>query len=461
MKKSVISVLMLFFYFILSAQRPADEKKILEQFRMEIEQDLTKNILPFWAKHAPDPAGGFYGTLNYDATPVPTANKGGILNARILWTFSIAYRVLGNEEYRQLADRAARYFLDHFIDKEYGGVFWDLKADGTPADMQKQSYVNAFGIYGLSEHFRATGNIESLQGAVAIYNVLVKHACDSVNGGFIENFSREWEIPENLFAPKGMNNNLHVLEGLTNLYRVWRDPGLARQLARQIDVMSNKVLDQKTWHEQLFLSMDWKNLLHIDSYGHDIEFSWLLVEAAEVLGDEQVIADTKRIAVNIADVQRKEGIMPEGYIKGEKNRDPAQRSFGAFPQAGQDRKLTEEEQLRIKQMQEMMKAQMEEVAKHGERLEWWPQAETVVGYINAWQINGDEKFLETAVGAWNWIKKYVVDYEYGEWYGNVYSDGTPVKQSQKASMWRCPYHNSRMGFEIISRIPRRQSCNPE
>jgi mannobiose 2-epimerase len=333
--------------------------------------------------------------------------------------------MLGDEQYKDLADKAARYFLDHFIDKEYGGVFWDLKADGTIANAQKQSYVNACGIYGLSEHFRATGNIESLQGAISIYQAMIKHAYDPVNDGFIENFERDWKLPANLQFPKTMKNNLHVLEGLTNLYRVWHDPELRNHLRKQIDVMSNKILDQNTWHERLYLTMDWNARMRIDSYGHDIEFSWLLVEAAEVLGDENIIADTKRIAVNISDIQLKEGTAPEGYIKGEK-------FYGDRPGFGGQRNSQNAVRL--------------------EHVEWWPQAEAVVGYVNAWQISGDKKFLDAAVKAWDWIKKYVIDYEYGEWYGNIHVDGTPVKTSQKASMWRCPYHNSRMGFEIMSRI---------
>jgi len=455
MRKLIIPAVILVFVCVASAyaqHSPADDATAI-QLRQEIVADLTGNILPFWAKNTPDPAGGFYGYVNADATPVPDAAKGGILNARLVWTFSTAYRVLGDEKYRELADRAARYFLDHFIDKEYGGVFWEVNADGTPSNMQKQSYVNAFGIYGLSEHFRATGNIESLQGAISIYEAMIKHVYDPVNGGYIENFSREWVMPDNLFAPKGMNNNLHVLEGLTNLYRVWRDPGLAQHLRRQIDVASHKILDQTIWHENLYMSMDWTNTTRIDSYGHDIEFSWLLVEAAEVLGDEAVLADTRRIAVNIADVQLKEGTMPTGYIKGEKFWEPMPRgAFGAPPAPAAGAKLTKEEQQRQKAMQDAMKARQQEVEKHGEIIEWWPQAEAVVGYVNAWQISGDRKFLDAAVNAWDYIKKYVIDREYGEWYGKFHEDGTPVKTAEKTSMWRCPYHNSRMGFEIMSRI---------
>ncbi|MDR3340513.1 MAG: AGE family epimerase/isomerase [Candidatus Symbiothrix sp.] len=450
--KNCIALGLILLLIFSCAPKPTAEEIAASQMKQEIVDDLKNNVLAFWAKYAPDSDAGFYGQILADATPVPEANKGAILNARILWTFSSAYRELNDEQYKVLADRAANYFLDHFLDKEYGGVFYDLHADGTPAAMQKVVYANAFAIYGLSEHYRATKNQASLDAAIDIFNTLATHAYDSINGGFIEQFSREWVMPENLYSPKSMNNNLHVLEALTNLYRVWKDPVLEKIFRKQIDVESYKVLDQNTWHENLYLTMDWQNLRHIDSYGHDIEFSWLLVEAAEVLGDEAVLADTKRIAVNIAEVQLKEGTDSLGYIKGEKNHDPAPQGFGAFPPPRQNVKLSKEDQARINRMQEMMAAARAAVEQHGERLEWWPQAEAVIGYYNAYQISGDVKFLHASIAAWNWINQYYVDREVGEWYGNVHADGTPVKTSEKASMWRCPYHNSRMGFEMMNRI---------
>jgi mannobiose 2-epimerase len=402
------------------AVKPSPEEQAMNQLKQEIVADLTDNILPFWASHSPDPAGGFYGTLLPDGTAKDNAEKGGILNARLLWTFSSAWRVLKDERYKTLADRAQRYFIDHFIDKEYGGSFYVLNADGSPLATQKNTYQNAFAIYGLSEHYRATGNEESLREAIGIYNKLVEHAFDPQHKGFIEECSREWTQDNERFVhSKTMNTNLHVLEAFTNLYRVWQDPGLYQQLKDEIDVASHKILDQTTWHEILYLSMDWTPApVRIDSYGHDVEFSWLLVEAAEVLGDKAILEDTKRIAVNLAAVQIKEGLTPEGYIRGEK-------FHGELP------------------------PWQTEDALH--RLEWWPQAEAVVGFVNAWQISGDKKYLDAAVLAWEWTKKYMIDHEYGEWYGNVLEDGSPVKTFEKASQWRCPYHNSRMGFEIIAR----------
>lgn len=389
----------------------AKEDQQPKQLRDEIVKDLTENILPFWAKYSPDPSGGFYGTLHFNATPKPNAEKGGILNARLVWTFSTAYRMLKTENYKILADRAQRYFIDHFIDKKYGGTFLTVKADGSPLNTQKMTYQNAFAIYGLSEHYRATENKESLSVAIDIYKKMVKYAYDPVDGGFIEIFTRDWQMIYQ-DSPKTMNTNLHVLEALTNLYRVWKDPGLRAQLRRQIDIMSNKVLDQNTWHERLFLTMDWQNQSDIDSYGHDIEFSWLLVEAAEVLGDETILEEAKHIAVNIAAVQLTQGIDRNGAMIYEKS--------GAHV---------------------------------NEDLEWWPQTESVVGFFNAWQISGEKKYLDAAIRTWEWIKANMIDHEYGEWYSKVNPDGTPDKKRVKADQWRCPYHNGRMGFEIMTRIP--------
>ncbi|MDR0972604.1 MAG: AGE family epimerase/isomerase [Prevotellaceae bacterium] len=387
------------------------DKRDITQLKEEIKADLTGNILHFWAKYAPDPAGGFYGQLNYDGSPRANAPKAGILNARILWTFSSAYRLLGDEQYKQLADRAQRYILDHFVDKKYGGTYLLLKADGTPLDSTKMVYQNAFAIYGLSEHYRATGNAESLQAAIAVYQTLIKYAYDPVYKGFIETCTREWkEIPTR--EPKTMNTNLHVLEALTNLYRVWKDEGLREMLREEIDVMANKVLNRKTWHEQLYFTNDWQSLRNIDSYGHDIEYSWLMTEAAEVLGNVRVLEDIRHVAVNMAEVQLQQGFDKNGGMMYEKD--------GEHLNNG---------------------------------LEWWPQAESVVGYLNAWQISGERKYLDTAIRSWNWIKKYMIDKEYGEWYRTVSPDGTPSVRRPKADQWRCPYHNSRMGFEVLIRFP--------
>jgi mannobiose 2-epimerase len=328
---------------------------------------------------------------------------------------------LKDEQYLTLANRAQRYFLDHFIDKEYGGSYYTLTAAGEPLAANKDTYQNAFAVYGLSEHYHATGNKESLDAAIAIYRKMVEHMYDPEHGGYIgcvecrsrgALFSREWEMPD-IEYPKTMNTNLHVIEALTSLYRVWKDAGLREQLRELIHVMSYKMVNQETWHQKLFLTMDWQNQRDIDSYGHDIEFSWLLVEAAEVLGDEDVLKDTERIAVNMAAVQLAEGIDEKGAMMNDREGDHLNAN-----------------------------------------LSWWVQSEAVVGFLNAWQISGDRKFLDAAVRNWEWIKTYMIDREHGEWYGGVNTEGEPRRNGVKADQWRCPYHNSRMGLEVILRFSR-------
>jgi mannobiose 2-epimerase len=409
--KHLILVITILLVATSCATKLSEDQKRITQLKQEIVLDLTDNILSNWAKYSPDPSGGFYGALNFDWTPRENASKGGILNARLLWTYSTAYRILKDELYLTLANRAQQYFLDHFIDPIYGGSFYTVTATGEPLSMQKDTYQNAFAIYGLSEHYRATGNKESLDAAIAIYRKFAEHVYDPVNGGFIQSFDREWNMIE-VRSPKTMNTNLHVLEALTNLYRVWKDEDLREKLKQEIYVMSYKVLNQATWHEQLYLTMDWVNQREDDSYGHDIEFSWLLYEAAEVLGDEEILEDTKRIAINLVDVQLQEGVDEKGAMMYEK--------------AG-ERLIT--------------------------NLQWWVQAETIVGCLNAWQITGDGKYIDAAARQWEWIKTYMIDYQYGEWFGNVNPDGIPRPNDVKADQWRCPYHNSRMGFEVMTRFP--------
>ena len=412
MKKVLLAIAILCIA-VSCSQKLSEEEIIIAQLKQEIVQDLTENILANWAKYSPDPAGGFYGYLNFEWQPRENASKGGILNARLLWTYSAAYRMLQDEKYLTLANRAQRYFIDHFIDKEYGGSFYVVSATGDPLDTNKQSYQNAFAIYGLSEHYRATGNQESLDAAIGVYRKMIENAWDPVHGGFIESFTREWEMIE-IESPKQMNNNLHCLEALTNLYRVWKDEGLKKYLQEEIYVMSRKVLNQQTWHERLFFTMDWQqNQRETDSYGHDIEFSWLLYEAAEVLGDEDILKEIEHISLNIASVQLEEGVDENGAMRSDKVGDHVSTNFS-----------------------------------------WWPQNETVVGFLNAWQLSGDRKFLDAAVRNWEWIKTYMIDYENGEWYGSVSADLTPRRNGVKADQWRCPYHNSRMGLEVMIRFPK-------
>jgi mannobiose 2-epimerase len=417
MRTCTASIALLLLLFAPSCSDREETGQKLHQIREEIQTELLTNILPFWALYSPDPAGGFHGTLRNDGRPVPDAPKGLVLNARILWTFSAAWRAFEVENYKQLADRAQRYLIDYFIDPEYGGAYWLLNADGIPLDTNKQTYGIAFAVYALSEHYRATGNKESLEQAIALRNALHRLAYDAVNGGYVDSFTRDWQLPDRFgydgqgLAPKTMNTHLHILEAFTNLCRVWPDKQLKKQLTHLIHLFFDEIISPETLHQRLFFTMEWNSLDEIDSYGHDIELSWLLCEAAEVTEDEQLIERARQTAVALTDVQIEEGWSPLGYLYYEK-------SGGVL----------------------------------SKNIEWWPQAETVVALINAWQISGNPEYVATALTTWRWIKENLTDSEHGEWYCRLDENFLPITSLPKADMWKCPYHNSRMAFETIERI---------
>jgi mannobiose 2-epimerase len=395
MGKQTTTIALLLILFIASCSDKKETERKLHQMREEILSDLITNVLPFWEIYSPDPAGGFYGTILNNGLPVPQADKALVLNARILWAFSSAYRTFEVKHYKQFADRAQKYIIDHFIDPEYGGAYWLVNAEGIPLDTNKHTCGIAFAIHALSEHYRATGNKESLEQAIALYNTLQEHAYDPVNGGYIDSFTRNWQLPEHFgydgktLTPKTMSTHLHILEAFTNLYRVWPDKQLKKQLKRLVTLFYNE----------------------IDSYAHDIQLSWLLYEAVKIIGDDRLLEQTKQTVIHLVDTQIAEAWNPQGYISLEKS-------------SGESSK----------------------------NVEWWPQAEAVIALINAWQISNDPKYATTALTTWNWIKQNLVDSEYGEWYYCLDKNIMPITTLPKANIWKGPYHNTRMAFETLRRI---------
>ncbi len=394
--------------------------KKLEALREEVKDELVNDILPFWMNRMTDrEQGGFYGRIDGNNCLHPDAPKGAILNARILWTFSAAFRLLKKPEYLETATRAKRYLLDFFYDKQYGGIFWELNADGTPSDAKKQIYALGFAIYGLSEYARATGGREALEYAVRLFEVIEKYSFDPVQNGYVEALTREWQPIQDMRLSdkdenekKTMNTHLHILEPYANLYRVWKEERLEKQLRNLIKVFVTRILDAESGHLNLFFEEDWSNKYHIISYGHDIEASWLIHEAALALGDQGLLAEIEPVIVKIAQAA------DEGL-----NRDGS-----------------------------MIYENFVDKQKVDRELHWWVQAENVVGHINLYQYFHDEDALRKALKCWQFIKENLIDGEGGEWYWSRYADGTVNRKDDKAGFWKCPYHNGRMCMEIIERF---------
>lgn len=392
----------------------------LQKLTTEMSEELTSNILPFWINRMTDEAnGGFYGRITGEEVVMPQAEKGAILNARILWTFSSAYRLLKKEEYLAAATRAKRYIIDHFYDEELGGVYWSLDYQGRPLETKKQIYALGFAIYGLSEYHRATGDEEALDYAIRLFESIERHSFDPVKNGYCEALTREWGEMEDMRLSakdenerKTMNTHLHILEPYTNLFRVWKDKRLEQQLRNLIDLFTDKILNIKTGHLELFFNDDWVSKYRIVSYGHDIEASWLIHEAALVLGDEAVLAKVEPLVEYIA-AAADEGLTPDGSM-----------IYETFLDKGKT-----------------------DTDRH-----WWVQAENVVGHVNLYQHFDDEVALQKALRCWEFIKQHLVNRKNGEWHWSVREDGTVNTDDDKAGFWKCPYHNGRMCMEIIERF---------
>ena len=391
-----------------------------KQLSQEVYSELTENILPFWLNKVVDiERGGFYGRIDGNNELHADAEKGAILNARILWTFSAAYRVLKRPEYLEAATRAKEYILAHFYDDEFGGTYWSVDCNGKPKDTKKQFYAIGFMIYGLSEYARATGDEQALDYAIRLFECIETRSLDKVHNGYIEACKRNWEKIDDMRLsdfdanyPKSQNTHLHIIEPYTNLFRIWKDPRLEKALRNLIDIFTDRILNPETHHLDLFFDDDWtRGAGHLESSGHGAERSWLMHEAALVLGDKDVLAKVEPIVQLVAKASEK-GLNPDGSMIHEANLD---------------------------------------TGHVDDDLHWWVQAETVVGFYNIYQYFADRSALDKAVKCWQYIKDNLIDHANGEWYWSRHADGSLNTTDDKAGFWKCPYHNGRMCLEIIER----------
>jgi mannobiose 2-epimerase len=390
------------------------------EFSKAVQAELEQNLIPFWLEKAVDERhGGFLGRIANDGTIDLQAPKGLIQNTRLLWTYSGLYQSYKDPRFSRLAKRAYDYLEDHFWDSECGGAFWQVDCQGRIVDDKKKIYGQAFYVYSLAQCYQAFDKAAALRRAKDVFALIEEHSRDRTYGGYIEVCNRDWSIAEDLRLSdkdmdekKSMNNHLHLLEAYTNLYRVWPDAGLRSRLAELIDLFEQRIADPATGHLNHFFDETWQPKSDDYTFGHDIEATWLLCEAAEVLGDADVLSRVKTSALRLAKAVLAEGVDQEGGLC----------------YRGQAERVTDPNR------------------------EWWPQIESVVGFLNARQISGDATFLAAARKAWTFLEKYFVDQEHGEWFWRIDPAGRFDPNEPKVSEWKEPYHGVRGCLETIRRL---------
>ncbi|UYO04653.1 AGE family epimerase/isomerase [Paenibacillus sp. PSB04] len=388
----------------------------MKSIEQEIRMEWTEHILPFWAGLRDDRHGGYYGEVSVDLQTDTQAPKGGIATARQLWSFSAAYRVTGDEIWASHAKHAYSFLKDRLIDREYGGIYWMVDHEGQPLDTRKHVYAQSFAVYSLSEYSRATGDAEALELARELFGLIEEKGYDTGIQAYKEEFDREWhEQPNEMLSENGinaditMNTTIHVLEGYTTLYRVWPDPRVRSALENLLSMLYNRIYDPEKKRLNVFFDRSWNSLLDLTSFGHDIEASWLIDDAMKAIGSDH--ADYAKMVVDIAYQIADTAVSEDGSLMNE---------------------------------------------QHGDRIDdtriWWVQAESMVGFYNAYQRTGDTRFLDLIDRMWTYTKTHIIDSRGGgEWYWSVQADGQPDRR-EIAGPWKCPYHNSRFCIEIIERM---------
>jgi mannobiose 2-epimerase len=395
--------------------------EILKTYHDEAKEELDK-ILSYWIKHTHDVVhGGFIGQIDENNVGNPASPKGSVLNSRILWSFSAAYNITQNAEHLHLARIAFNYLKTHFVDEEFGGVYWTVNAQGQPLDTKKQVYAIAFAIYGCCAYYTASRSEEAKSLAVRLFETIEANSFDNNNTGYFEAFTRDWGAIEDgrLSAKdanekKTMNTHLHVLEAYTSLYRIWPGEKLKWQIRNLLNNFLTHIADHDSGHLRLFFDEAWYVKGSTISYGHDIEAAWLLLEAAETIDSASMLEDVKRLSLKLSSAASK-GLDEDGGL------------WYEFEPATQH--LIKE--------------------KH-----WWVQAEAMVGFLNAWQLTKNKSYLDKSTNSWAYTKAFIIDPENGEWFWGRNGDGLIMPHQDKVGIWKCPYHNSRACLEIM-----RRTCN--
>lgn len=401
-----------------------------------IERYLTGKLYPFWYDRVAAPGGGFTTYFDRDGKPTGETDRTLIQQTRSIFMLSHAIRNgYGADRAPGLLAEGLDWFLSSFRDADHDGWFWIVDREGRPVSTDKIMYGQSFVIYAMSECALATGDARARAAAERTFELVQTYAADTRHGGYREMFLRDWRPrPAGAYGGdrKSFDVHMHLMEAFTALYELTGREIHRRKLAEVIDVLWNRMFHAGTWTGIAQFGLDFTPLpaimfrtvwgsdrdnegaprpLDNTSYGHNIEFLWLFLHALEVLG-ESVDPYRDRLA-KLAAHTLKHGIDPVHggvYVEG--------------PHDGPARDLAKE---------------------------FWQQAETLVGMLDAYLLLGDPAYRDAFCSTWDFVRKHLVHPELGEWHALADRDGT-VRWDYLGHAWKNNYHTTRSMVQVLKRL---------
>jgi len=440
--KRLLHILLVLMPIALSAQT-TNLDTIQSQMRYAAKQGLLDKYYP---RNIDTLYGGYLSTFSYDFKPTGTQDKMIVTQARHTWSTAKAAMFYHDTTYIPMSRHGFYFLRDKMWDKKYGGFYNLVARDGTPKGIYKEAYGNAFAIYGLSAYYECSGDTAGLNLAKKAFMWLEKNSHDPIYKGYYQYLNRDGsrvirtaEIPSTSdIGYKDQNSSIHILEALTELYKVWKDPLVKERLQEMLHLIRDTIVTPQGYL-QLYFTYDWKPISYRDSsdavikknhyidhvsFGHDVETAYLMKEATEALGN---MHDVKTAAVGKKMVDM---ALQNGWDD----------SLGGFYDEGYYFRNKPGLTITYKSKN------------------WWSQAEALNTLLMFSDIypNDPMNYLQKFFKEWQYVQTYLIDHQHGDWYEEGLDQEPQRKTALKAHIWKGPYHVFRALMNCIDRIEKKE-----
>jgi mannose 2-epimerase len=400
-------------------------------------EDYLNNVLiPFWLKRAHEPKYGGYQS-NYDRNGKRTnvTEKTMLIHGRGIFTFSHLSRMGYTQSgLLELAETGIDFLFKYFKDNEFGGYYWIVSEDGKPVDDSKVVYGHSFLIYGLAEYALLTGNKDCLKEAIKILDLLDEKAADKINGGYKEHFNRTFQpviTRTDGIYHKSLDVHMHLMESFTVLFEATKEEKYRSNLINMIDLIFNKMLDPATGTGISMFTQDWQPIPNVElktvwgsdrfekkgkgteitSYGHNIELGWLYLHALDILGIKD--EEKRNKALPLFEHSYKYGV---DWQNG-----------GLYVEGFRDGEVTETNK------------------------EFWQQAEALVGFLDAYILTHDEKYLAAFKNIHDFVFTKMINWDSGEFYP-LLDKNCNVLWDYMGHNWKFCYHTLRAISLVVKKL---------